>query len=217
MNRHWPHKKPDNGLQGPHPSLVMPPPPGISTCDKAKTLREHTGCAAITAGKICSSSPIHHSAWVVERYQLLTLSLPHICRLSRVFTKLLLPGEKQTIPKYRLGCLSNCRHHFTYTCAQQSPKQVFQSGEVICMLVGDRELLRARARSSPSLCLSLLNLSGVRWRQKQQIPAVQTCYSHTFRKSPRNYQRTFLSNGSIPSFISAAPLFTPKAVVWMKG
>lgn len=37
------------------------------------------------------------------------------------------------------------------------------------------------------------------------------------RKSPKNYQWTFLSNRSIQCFVSAKLLFTPKAVVWMKG
>lgn len=37
------------------------------------------------------------------------------------------------------------------------------------------------------------------------------------QEKSKNYQRTFLSNRSIWSFVSDEPLFTPKAVVWMKG
>lgn len=155
--------------------------------------------------------------------QLLTLSLPHrisnICRLSRVFYQLIVAWGKVDYFQIHPGIPLQVQTLFyLYLCTAVSQAGFLTGrGNHVCMLVGDRELHRARAGSSPSLCLSLLNLSGVRWRQKQQIPTVPTCYSHTFRKSPRNYQWTFLNNGSIQSFISAAPLFTPKAVVGMKG
>lgn len=50
MDRHQPREKPDIALQSPHPSSVMPPLSGISSHDKAKTLREHPGCTATTPG-----------------------------------------------------------------------------------------------------------------------------------------------------------------------
>lgn len=92
-----------------------------------------------------------------------------------------------------------------------------QRGDCACVLGEGRELYRRRGGSSPTLDLSLLNSCGVRWGQKQQIPTVLSCYSHTFRRSPRNYQQTFLSDRSIRSSASDTALFTPKAVVGIKG
>lgn len=61
-------------------------------------------------------------------------------------------------------------------------------------------------------CWTCLAWDGDRSNRSQQC-----CYSHTFRKIPRNYQRAFLSDRSIRSSVSAMPLFTPKAVIWIKG
>lgn len=100
MNRHQPHEKPDIGWHSPHPSSAMPPPPppGISFCDRAKTLREHPGYPAVTAGSICSSSPEHHSAWVVVRYQLLTLSLPFVGYLEFFLPNYCCLGKSKLFP-----------------------------------------------------------------------------------------------------------------------
>lgn len=127
--------------------------------------------------------------------------------------------KSRLFPKSSLRCPSHCRHHFYFYLYTPVSRAGFPTwrGNHVCVFVEERKLRRPRAGSSPSLGLSLLNSSGARWRQKQQIPTVPSCYGHTFRKSPRNCQRTFLSNRSIRSFVSAEPLFTPKAVVWMKG
>lgn len=156
---------------------------------------------------------------MVERYQLwvtqlLTLSLPHgISNICRFLPNCCL-GKSGLFPNPPWDASATADTFYLYLCTTVS-QAGFPAGRGNS--VSGARRAAQRAGTSPSLCLSLLNLSAGRRRQKQQIPTVPTCYSHTFRKSPRNCQWTFLSNGSIRSFTSAAPLFMPKAAVWMKG